>query len=37
VKTIEMHRMQLMESLDIHDIPGLVRYAIRIGLITSDV
>ena len=36
VKTIEMHRSQLMESLDIHDIPGLVRYAIRIGLITAD-
>jgi len=37
VKTIEMHRAQLMEALDIHDIPGLVRYAIRVGLITSDV
>lgn len=36
VKTIEMHRAQLMDVLDIHDIPGLVRYAIRIGLITSD-
>ena len=36
VKTIEMYRAQLMESLDIHDIPGLVRYAVRIGLITSD-
>jgi DNA-binding NarL/FixJ family response regulator len=36
VKTIEMHRAQLMEALDIHDIPGLVRYAIRVGLITSD-
>jgi DNA-binding NarL/FixJ family response regulator len=37
VKTIEMHRSQLMEALDIHDIPGLVRYAIRVGLITSDI
>ena len=37
VKTIEMHRTQLMEALDIHDIPGLVRYAIRVGLITSDI
>lgn len=37
VKTIEMHRSQLMETLDIHDIPGLVRYAIRVGLITSDI
>ena len=36
VKTIEMHRAQLMDSLDIHEIAGLVRYAIRTGLITSD-
>jgi DNA-binding NarL/FixJ family response regulator len=37
VKTIEMHRSQLMEALDIHDIPGLVRYAIRVGLIAADI
>jgi DNA-binding NarL/FixJ family response regulator len=37
VKTVETHRTQLMERLDIHDIAGLVRYAIRIGLITSDI
>ena len=36
VKTVEMHRSQLMERLDIHDVAGLVRYAIRIGLITTD-
>lgn len=36
VKTIETHRRQLMERLDIYDVPGLVRYAIRIGLISSD-
>jgi DNA-binding CsgD family transcriptional regulator len=30
------HRTQLMERLDIHDIAGLVRYAIRIGLVSSD-
>ena len=36
VKTIETYRTQLMERLDIHDIAGLVRYAIRMGLITSD-
>jgi DNA-binding NarL/FixJ family response regulator len=33
VKTVETHRMQLMERLDIHDIAGLVRYALRSGLI----
>lgn len=32
VKTVESHRIQLMERLDIHDIAGLVRYAIRAGL-----
>ena len=35
-KTVEMHRSQLMAALDIHDIAGLVRYAIRMGLITAD-
>lgn len=36
VKTVETHRSQLMGRLDIHDIPGLVRYAIRMGIIESD-
>ena len=35
VKTVETHRAQLMERLNIHDVPGLVRYAIRIGLVQS--
>ena len=34
VKTVEMHRSQLMDRLDIHDVAGLVRYAIRIGLVS---
>jgi len=34
VKTVETHRAQLMERLDIHDIAGLVRYAMRVGLIS---
>ena len=33
VKTVESHRAQLMDRLDIHDVASLVRYAIRIGLI----
>ena len=33
VKTIETHRAQLMHRLQIHNIAGLVRYAIRNGLI----
>jgi DNA-binding NarL/FixJ family response regulator len=36
VKTIESHRTQLMERLGIHEIAGLVRYAIRAGLVNSD-
>jgi DNA-binding NarL/FixJ family response regulator len=36
VKTVETHRMQLMARLDIHDVAGLVRYAIRIGLVAPD-
>ncbi|HEY7308104.1 MAG TPA: response regulator transcription factor [Gemmataceae bacterium] len=37
VKTAEMHRSQLMEALGIHDVAGLVRYAIRMGVIAPDV
>jgi DNA-binding NarL/FixJ family response regulator len=33
VKTIESHRAQLMERLDIYDVAGLVRYAIHMGLV----
>lgn len=36
VKTIETHRAQLMDKLDIHDVAGLVRYAIRIGLVSPE-
>jgi DNA-binding NarL/FixJ family response regulator len=36
VKTVETHRMQLMERLNIHDVAGLVRYAVRVGLIESE-
>lgn len=36
-KTVETHRAQLQERLDIRDVPGLVRFAIRVGLISSDI
>ena len=36
VKTIETHRAQIMERLDIHDLAGLVRYAIRNDLIGDE-
>jgi DNA-binding NarL/FixJ family response regulator len=34
IKTVETHRAQLMERLGIHDLLGLIRYAIRTGLIS---
>ncbi len=36
VKTVETHRLQLMNRLDIHDVAGLVRYAIRTGMISAE-
>jgi DNA-binding NarL/FixJ family response regulator len=36
VKTVETHRAQLMERLGIHDVAGLVRYAMRVGLVPPE-
>jgi len=36
VKTVETHRAQLMERLDIRDIAGLVRFALRSGLVANE-
>jgi DNA-binding NarL/FixJ family response regulator len=36
VKTVEAHRAQIMERLDIHDLAGLVRYAVRAGLVSPE-
>lgn len=36
VKTVDSHRSQLMKLLDIHEVTGLVRYAMRAGLISAD-
>ena len=36
VKTVETHRAALMERLDIHDVAGLVLYAVRKGLVSVD-
>jgi DNA-binding NarL/FixJ family response regulator len=35
-KTVESHRAQLMERLDIHDVASLVRYAIKKGLVKVE-
>ena len=36
-KTVEYHRKKLMDGLNIHDVPGLVRFALRAGLIPQEV
>ena len=36
VKTVETHRAQLMARLGIHDVPGLVRFAIKAGLASLE-
>lgn len=36
VKTIETHRAQVMKRLQIHDVAGLVRFAIGKGLVRAD-
>ena len=36
VKTVETHRAQIMERLNIHGIAGLVRYALRMGLVRLE-
>ncbi len=35
-KTVEYHRMKLMDCLNVHDVPGLVRFALRVGLIPQE-
>ena len=35
-KTVETHRSQLMDRLGIRHIAGLVRYAVRTGLVAPD-
>lgn len=37
IKTVEKHRQQLMDKLDIHDTAGLTRYAIATGAVESSV
>lgn len=36
VKTVESHRIQMMHRLGIFDVPGLVRFAIRNGLVPPE-
>src|SRR4029077_8492343 len=36
LKTVETHRTELMESLGIHGVASLVRYAIQVGLVRPE-
>jgi DNA-binding NarL/FixJ family response regulator len=36
VKTVETHRAQIMERLGIRDVAGLVRYALKTGLVSDS-
>ena len=36
VKTVETHRAHIMSKLDIHDVAGLIKYAIKKGLVVID-
>jgi DNA-binding NarL/FixJ family response regulator len=36
VKTVEKHRSSLMQKLNVHDMAGLVRVALKHGLIFLD-
>jgi len=36
IKTVEKHRQQVMDKLNIHDVAGLTRYAIANGVIESS-
>jgi DNA-binding NarL/FixJ family response regulator len=36
VKTVETHRAQIMDRLGIRDVAGLVRYALRTGLVPPE-
>ncbi len=37
VKTVESHRGEVMKRLGVHDVAGVVRYAVRVGLVTPSV
>ncbi|TVS18310.1 MAG: DNA-binding response regulator [Gammaproteobacteria bacterium] len=36
IKTVETHRTNIMRQLDVHDVVGLVRFAMRHGLLPDD-
>jgi DNA-binding NarL/FixJ family response regulator len=37
IKTVEKHRQQVMNKLNIHDVAGLTRYAISKGMVERTV
>jgi DNA-binding NarL/FixJ family response regulator len=37
IKTVEKHRQQVMNKLNIHDVAGLTRYAISKGMVERNI
>ena len=37
IKTVESHRYAMMKRLRVHEVAGLVRYAIRVGLVPLEI
>ena len=35
-KTVECHRQNLMDRIGIHNVPGLVRYALQTGVLPAS-
>jgi len=33
IKTVETHRSALMTRIGVHDVAGLVRYAVKVGIV----
>jgi two-component system NarL family response regulator len=36
IRTVETHRRQIMEKLDMHSVPELTKYAIRKGITSLE-
>jgi DNA-binding NarL/FixJ family response regulator len=36
LRTVETHRAQIMDRLGVHDLAGLVRFAVRVGLVPPE-
>jgi FixJ family two-component response regulator len=37
IRTVDAHRAEIMARLDIHDLSGLIRYAMTVGLASEEI